>query len=66
MAEQIPEDVLEALEEVRASGQTNMLDREYVILLANDYSIDAATWIEDNKPRYMEALKAMGERRSAQ
>ncbi len=62
--EQIPEDVLVALEQVRSSGVTNMMGRDTVILHANDYSIDAATWLEDNKSRYMEALTAMGERRS--
>ena len=64
MAEQIPEEVLVTLEEIRSSGVTNMMARNTVILYANDYSIDAATWLEDNKPRYMEALTTMGERRT--
>ena len=63
MAEQIPEEVLEALEKVRSSGVTNMMDRPVVIREAVDYSVGAAIWLEDNKPRYMEALTAMGARR---
>jgi hypothetical protein len=63
----IPESVLTALEEVRASGETNMLAREAVIQLAMDYDAppDAVMWLYDNKARYVEALKAMGERRRA-
>ena len=61
MAEQIPECVLVGLEVVRESGVTNMLDRDQVILLVDD---EAMAWLEENKPRYMEALVAMGERRS--
>ena len=64
MAEQeaIPENVLEALEEVRAEGLTNMLARNTVIGLMVDE--DAAHWLDYNEGRYMEALIAMGERRT--
>jgi hypothetical protein len=69
----IPESVLEALEAVRASGQTNMLARSTVITLVDSYydpdTIDgmdeAIDWLMDNKNRYVEALTAMGERRVA-
>ena len=60
----IPEDVLEALELVRSEGQTNMLDRQFVIVLAEPEYPDAAEWLTNNRNRYMEALKAMGERRT--
>lgn len=59
---EIPENVLEALEEVRAGGETNMLARGVVISLVTDE--EAEVWLIQNKDRYMEALKAMGERRS--
>jgi len=67
----IPECVLEALEAVRAGGRTNMLDRQAVILIASEYADDddddsveeAVDWLAANKDRYIEALKAMGERR---
>ena len=60
--EKIPEIVLEELEIVRASGATNMLDRGYVLeLLDSDVAFD---WLSDNKPRYMEALTAMGKLRT--
>lgn len=67
MTEQIPDEVLEALEIVRASGATNMYDRNAVIFLAgNEHeAYVAADWLEHNKPRYMEALEAMGARRTA-
>ncbi len=68
MADQpIPEDVLEVLEEVRSGGETNMLARDTVIALADSISRDydeAVAWLEANKDRYMEALNAMGARRS--
>lgn len=69
----IPESVLTTLEDVRASGETNMLARETVlaiILRDADEAMDdvgyreAATWLYDNKDRYMEALTAMGECRT--
>ncbi len=70
MAEEIPKAVLEALEEVRASGVTNMLARTVVIqeMLNADDDDDqarkASLWLYDNEGRYMEALTAMGERRA--
>ncbi len=62
MVDAVPEEVLDALEEVRASGATNMLAREVVIGLIDDY--EAEDWLVENKGRYMEALHKMGERRS--
>lgn len=57
----IPEDVIEALAEVRECGETNMLDRNYVIKLVWEFDyVEAAAWLMDNKKRYMEALNAMG------
>ena len=65
MANDIPECVLESLAVVRSDGATNMLARDVVIMLVDDLCDDdeAVAWLEDNKDRYMEALKAMGARR---
>ncbi len=68
MSEAIPSSVLDALEFVRAGGETNMLAMFRVIELAEEVAYssdeeDAIEWLEDNKGRYMEALKAMGARR---
>ena len=66
----IPEAVLVALEVVRASGVTNMYDSTAVIneMLSVDEDDDwqareASLWLEEHDDRYMEALKAMEERR---
>ena len=61
--EPIPENVLDALESVRASGLTNMLASRTVSLLMAEFDEDAATWLREHPSRYMEALTAMGERR---
>lgn len=62
----IPTDVLDALEEVRDSGATNMLNREAVIHLGDWQGFPGAMdWLVENEPRYIEALKAMGDRRAA-
>lgn len=58
----IPQNGIEALAEVRAGGETNLFDRNMVIELAQDYGWEtAADWLMENKSRYMEALKAMGD-----
>ena len=65
----VPEAVLKALEQIRAEGHWNMLAynsivREMIELadsgddLANWRA--AASWLIDNKTRYMEALNQMG------
>lgn len=59
MADEIPQGVLIALEAVRASGATNMIDRLMVIDLVED--ADAEEWLIENPKRYVEALIAMGE-----
>lgn len=76
MAEQeqeaIPEEVLEALEEARGYGLFNMLARNDVIRLIQEFAEDqdrqdfrnAVLWLYDNDGRYMEALTAMGARRT--
>ena len=64
----IPEAVLIALEVVRESGVTNMLDRVRVINEMLDAEEDdedareASLWLEEHDDRYMEALKALGAR----
>ena len=65
----IPEDVIEALEEVRASGLTNMIEFNNVFsLMASMGFASAAVWLCDldrtDRPHlYMRALREMGERR---
>ena len=71
--DEIPEAVLEALEVVRSGGETNMMARDAVILLADEIEyltdgaaevgMEAVAWLIANKPRYMEALNEMGSRR---
>jgi len=57
----IPQIVIEGLAEVRASGLTNMFDRGTVIEILEMWGEDeAAEWLKANKPRYMDALNAMG------
>ena len=64
----IPETVLEALEEIRAGGETNMIMRQTVMKLISDTDEypGAVLWLYDNNNRYMEALTAMGERLAAE
>jgi hypothetical protein len=59
----IPDYVIDALEEVRNSGETNMMDYPMVTVLALQYGHDeAAIWLRDNKKQFMSALNTMGER----
>ncbi len=74
----IPEAVLEGLEEVRADGGYNMLARNDIIrdMMSRADSAghplgtteaeyrQGSSWLVDNEDRYMEALNAMGARRS--
>jgi len=57
----IPENVLEALNEVRETGLFNMLDRAGIIEYLDDEE-EVVEWLIANKRRYMEALIAMGEK----
>lgn len=61
----IPESVIEALATVRATGRTNMLDRDAVIQIAIDADClgEAIDWLSRNKTWYIEALRRMGEQR---
>lgn len=57
MAVTVPRDVYEGLEDIRQSGETNMMDRKRVQSLANErghYSL--VTWLEDNRSRYAEGV----------
>ena len=74
MMTDIPAVVLEVLEVVRSGGETNMMARDVVILLADEIEyltdgaaevgMEAVAWLIANKDRYMEALNAMGARRT--
>ena len=75
MTEEIPTEVLDALEFAREDSSYNMLDRDGVISVLLGHIDDiigiepriearkAIDWLVENKNRYMEALTAMGERR---
>lgn len=65
-ATDIPASVLDALEEVRTSGETNMMARDTVmaIISRDDLSFEAFAWLADNEPRYMEAVRVNGARRT--
>lgn len=64
----IPESVIDTLAAVREDGRVNMLDQSGVLYVANDLDCapDAFMWIYNNKDRYVEALRLMGERRQAE
>jgi hypothetical protein len=69
MNEAIPGYVLDALEDVRDSGLTNMWYSNTVIDLMVSDGCDhplAQAWLEKYPKRYAEALLAMGERRVQQ
>lgn len=53
----VPVDVLEGLEAVRLSGQTNMLDAPRVIELAFEMEHYAtALWVHENRKQYAEGI----------
>lgn len=53
----VPAFVLRALEAVRESGATNMLDRPLVIEIARAFGADeAADWIEVHRSEYAEGI----------
>lgn len=62
--EDIPKMVVDALEVVRDSGATNMMARPAVIELVAVEDAAAADWLNTHLDDYMEALYAMGARRS--
>lgn len=64
----IPQFVLDALALVRASGITNMMDREAVIFLCEmDGNLRAATWLQRaSSTQYLAALALMGQQVHAQ
>jgi len=53
MSVKIPGSVLKAIESIRQSGITNMLDRNKVLELLETFEEDAAAeWIREDKGRY--------------
>lgn len=53
----IPAEVLEGLEAVRASGETNMFDVSMVISLALDMGYPkTATWVRENRKLYCQGV----------
>lgn len=63
-AAEIPDTVLDGLEGVREGGLVNMLDRNGVIVLMEEFNEEAAAWLASHPDRYMKALHAMGGRRA--
>lgn len=60
----IPDEVIDALEAARDTGEANMIGRQSVMKIISDLDEypAAVLWLYDNDRRYMEALTAMGER----
>lgn len=57
----VPQEVIEALADVRESGRINMFDYVGAVKLASLLGhYEAADWLQENKNRYMDALNAMG------
>lgn len=53
----VPQAVLDAIEDVRDSGLTNMMDRTAVQRIANDLEhYETVIWLEDNRKLYAEGL----------
>ncbi len=62
MQQQIPEEVFEALEEVRESALTNMLDYRRVLKEVQSSAWHgAAYYLEQHRDDYMDILNAFGE-----
>ncbi len=61
METDVPQNVIEALAEVRQVGNWNMFDRYHVTEEIGDIDSEAYYWLEANSDRYMDALNAMGE-----
>lgn len=68
MTIEIPEEVIEALLDVRETGRTNMFDGQAVAHLASALGhYKASTWLyEASASETMAALKAMGKRVTAE
>jgi len=57
MSVKVPQKVYDAIEAVRRSGLTNMLDRNAVQVLCDRMGFyEAVIWIEDNKQEYSKAI----------
>lgn len=57
MAIKIPTKVFEELERIRQSGETNMLDYNMVMVLANKHEeYETVVWLADNKKVYAEGI----------
>lgn len=59
MAVQVTQDVLDGIDAIRESGETNMLDRRRVQRIAFDNDFHATViWIEDNPKEYARGVFA--------
>lgn len=59
----IEDRVLEALEEVRATGEVNMMDRRGVAAGAQRLGYgEEALWLLENRDSYLRVLRRVGER----
>lgn len=57
MAVKVPTVVLETLEAIRRSGETNMLDRPRVQVIADRMeAYETVVWLEDNKKLYAQGI----------
>lgn len=52
--------LIEDINEIRLSGEVNMLDRDGVQMIANDMEYyDLVVWIQNNQDHYMTLLRSM-------
>lgn len=52
--------LIEDINEIRLSGEVNMLDRDGVQVIANDMEyFDLVVWIQDNQNDYMTLLRSI-------
>ena len=53
----VTQEVLDGINEVRDSGQTNMMDRQQVMVVADSLGFsDAVCWIDDNPKDYRKGI----------
>lgn len=62
--DEITTEIVDQIAQVRKGGETNMMDRNMVQVIAFDQSFDAlVVWIEFNKVSYFKLLEELGKNR---
>ena len=58
--DEITTEIVDQIAQVRKGGETNMMDRNKVQIIANDLGFDAlVVWIEFNKSSYFKLLEEL-------